>query len=412
MPAPHALDTIARGLAQGMSRREALRKGGAAFAAAVAMSPADAWAKATGTCPHHRVRCHGTCCPAGEVCIHPRHGKPHCGCPRGTTRCRGKCVHTKTDAHNCGKCGHRCPTGEACHNGKCVCGPGKVNCGGKCVELTADPHNCGACGHACAAGMVCSRGTCAQTCPEGTTNCGGGCVTVADDPNHCGTCGHICAAGTVCASGTCVTKCPAGTVNCSGACVTTATDPANCGACGQVCTGALACYKGTCTTCPSGTANCGGRCINTSTDPANCGACGHSCAPGQYCNGGTCSQCPAGSVVCAGGCCQGNACCSGDTCQTVHDNGVGGHYYNCGHAGTPGNAATYTEAMAREAAASFSSGPASVASCPGGVGEIILVRAPNNGAYATWGYTGKIAGHANIASGGPVCPTPTTPVWT
>jgi hypothetical protein len=114
-----ALDAIARGLASGMSRREALRKGWIALAAAVAMSPGDAWAKVTGRCPHHRVKCNGKCCPAGEVCLHPKKRKgakrkPKCGCPANTKRCRGKCVHYKTDANNCGSCGKACAAGTAC----------------------------------------------------------------------------------------------------------------------------------------------------------------------------------------------------------------------------------------------------------------------------------------------------------
>jgi len=135
MPSDTALDTIARGLAQGMSRREALRKGGAAFVAAMALSPSDAWARVTGRCPHHRHRCGTKCCPSGEVCLHPKRRKhakhppkPRCGCPANTKRCRGKCVRVRTDVHNCGRCGHKCGPGHICAKGKCVCPPSHTVC--------------------------------------------------------------------------------------------------------------------------------------------------------------------------------------------------------------------------------------------------------------------------------------------
>ncbi len=85
------LDALARGLASGMSRRDVLRAGGAAFIGAAAMTPVDAWAAVTGHCPSHRVKCHGTCCPKGEVCLAPKHkgGKHRCGCPSHETRCSG-----------------------------------------------------------------------------------------------------------------------------------------------------------------------------------------------------------------------------------------------------------------------------------------------------------------------------------
>lgn len=415
MPETNALDEIARGLAGGMSRRDALRRGGAAFAAAVSLSPADAWAKATGRCPKHRVACDGRCCPSGQVCIHPkrrkgqkRAPKPHCGCPAHTTHCHGKCVHTQTDPHNCGHCGHHCATGEHCSRGVCTCPQGRTKCGSACRELASDPNNCGACGHACGAGEVCSAGHCLTSCPSGTVNCNGGCVALGSDPNNCGACGHVCAAGMVCSSGACVSNCPSGTTNCSGACVTTGDDPANCGACGTVCTGGLACYQGACTTCPSGTVNCGGRCVNTASDSANCGACGHACAPGQYCSGGACTGCPSGDVVCGGGCCQGTGCC-GKSCQTVHSNGLGGNYYDCGTVGTPGNGATYSKTMAQEAAASYTTSRPSATTCAG-TSQVLIAQSPNGTGYATWAYSGPLAGRVLVAAS-PTCPNSSSPSW-
>jgi Stigma-specific protein, Stig1 len=164
-----SLDAVARGLASGMSRRDALRAGGAAFFAAAAMTPTDAWAAVTGRCPSHRVKCHGTCCPKGEVCLAPKHkgGKRRCGCPDHKTRCGNTCVNLTSDRNHCGHCGEKCPSGHTCVHGKCTgptepggCASGEAMGAGTCVTLASDPANCGACGDACAAGQVCVSGQC------------------------------------------------------------------------------------------------------------------------------------------------------------------------------------------------------------------------------------------------------------
>ena len=243
-----ALDAIARGLANGMSRREALQKGGAAFLGAVAMTPADAYAAATGHCPHNRVKCNGTCCPPGEVCLPPKkkHGNRRCGCPAHTSLCRGKCSNLQSDVRNCGHCGHKCAPSQVCVHGKCTCAPGQAVCAGACVTLAHDPKNCGKCGHKCGSGQVCSSGNCAAGCPSGHTNCHGSCADLASDAQHCGSCGAVCAAGQVCSNGQCVVNFPAGTTNCNGTCVDVGSDTSNCGACGHACGGDLVCASGVC----------------------------------------------------------------------------------------------------------------------------------------------------------------------
>jgi hypothetical protein len=40
-------------------------------------------------------------------------------CPSGETACSGACVNEQTDDHNCGSCGHVCPSGVSCTNGTC-----------------------------------------------------------------------------------------------------------------------------------------------------------------------------------------------------------------------------------------------------------------------------------------------------
>jgi hypothetical protein len=69
------------------------------------------------------------------------------------------------------------------------------------------------------------------------------------------------------------------------------TDEQNCGACGNVCGAGETC--------------CSGDCKNTSIDPQNCGACGNACT---------------GSATCS----------CGARCQTLHANGLGQFYYDCG----------------------------------------------------------------------------------
>jgi hypothetical protein len=415
-----ALDTIARGLAAGMSRRQALRTGGAALVATVALSPTDALARATKRCPHHRVKCNGKCCPAGEVCLHPkrrkhqRHApKPRCGCKPGTVRCKGKCVHLKTDVHNCGRCGHRCGAGQQCLRGQCAtaCPSGHSLCGGACVATGADLNNCGGCGHKCGASGVCHNGGCLNVCPSGFAECSGGCIDLNNDPRNCGACGATCATGTVCSNGTCSSGgCPSGTVNCNGTCVNLGSDASNCGACGKVCAANQACASYSCvTTCPSGQTLCGRSCIDTKTSGGNCGACGNACPSGTVCSQGTCVSggCPSQTVDCSGGCCAGSACCAGGTCQTVHNNGVGQNFYDCNPQGVPGRAVTYSQSLAQEAAAAAAPGVKTVIStCPGG--EVLGVSTPSG--YAYWGYTGSLAGHVHIDSA-PFCPTTGDPTW-
>jgi Stigma-specific protein, Stig1 len=420
MPAPDALDTIARGLAGGMSRRQALLKGGAAFLGAIALTPGEALAKTRHgkkKCPHHRVSCNGHCCPAGQVCVTKhKHGRKikSCGCAHHQTKCHGHCVNTKTDPHNCGHCGHHCTHGHICHHGRCVCPSGAHLCSGACVTLASDPHNCGACGHRCPSGQVCARGTCAHGCPTGTVDCAGGCVSTASDANNCGACGHVCPAGSVCASGTCTTTCPSGTVACAGACVSLSTDNVNCGACGTICASAsqLVCQSGHCKTCSAPTAYCNGECSNFQTDTQNCGACGTPCQPGQFCHNGACSDCPPSKPIGCGGTCYAGTGCCGQGPQTVHINGVGGNYYDCNAQGTPGQAATYTRTMAQEAAESWSNQSQSVASCSAsGQTYHAVAVSDSSGTYGLWAYEGPFAGHVRVNAGGPVCPRASDPSW-
>jgi hypothetical protein len=134
------------------------------------------------------------------------------------------CGDVRSDASNCGVCGHACATGERCASGVCTpvgCASGLTACRDddgvvRCVDLTAEPCHCGECGARCS-GTPCSAGTCvfkcggtpgAATCPPPPVGaCISGarprCTNVLFDPNNCGACGVHCAAGMVCTSGTC-----------------------------------------------------------------------------------------------------------------------------------------------------------------------------------------------------------------
>ena len=183
------IDTIARGLAGGMSRREALTAGGAAFVGAVTMSPTDALAKATGHCPKGRLLCNGKCCPAGQRCITLPHkkgkkAKRGCGCPAHTVLCRGKCVNFASDVRNCGRCGHACDRGQVCAHGVCSRTlPGRYDRVCRRLRRARDRPAATAASAAlpAEAGKLCSNGTCASSCAAGLTACNGVCINFKTD---------------------------------------------------------------------------------------------------------------------------------------------------------------------------------------------------------------------------------------
>jgi hypothetical protein len=109
--------------------------------------------------------------------------------------------------------------------------------------------------------------------------------------------------------------CPTGTTDCGGVCIDLQTDVNNCGACGNVCPEAqpgfdVGCAAGNCffmreRACAEGLSSCNGVCVNRQTDPANCGVCGNVCAAGEICFGGQCARdnrCAAGLTFCNGVC--------------------------------------------------------------------------------------------------------------
>jgi hypothetical protein len=207
-----------------------------------------------------------TACATGTVAPIPFDPDTDAGTSDGgscSAMCGGKCVDTKTDDENCGKCGNKCSTGASCVQGTCQCKSSSTMCGAECVDTKTDVANCGACG----------------------TRCGGGDAGV---PMGGGTWG--------CVNGSCAVVCPMGKTECSGACVDTKTDNGNCGTCGKTCAVSETCTDGLC--CTTGQKVCGGKCTSTQTDPQNCGTCGNVCpANTPSCIGGTCVNAPCSQVA-------------------------------------------------------------------------------------------------------------------
>jgi hypothetical protein len=199
----------------------------------------------------------GVKCASGQACSG---GKCGLDCNGGTERCQDACVDTRNDPANCGGCGKACPLGQVCSAGKCdlFCQGGTTKCNNLCVDTGSDPANCGQCGNKCPMGYVCNQGACDTMCSGGTTQCGQACVDPAVDPKHCGQCGNACPSGEVCSGGKCSQSCTGGLVRCGNFCVDTASDPKNCGQCGFVCSGTDKCVAGKCVACDSSTTDCDG----------------------------------------------------------------------------------------------------------------------------------------------------------
>jgi hypothetical protein len=98
----HQFDELAKALAEGMSRREALRRVGSVLTGALltAAGLGSAWGQ-------------GRRGGGGG-------GGGGGGCPSGQTKCKGTCVNLQTNSQNCGSCGHVCASGQVCCNGTCT----------------------------------------------------------------------------------------------------------------------------------------------------------------------------------------------------------------------------------------------------------------------------------------------------
>jgi len=233
----HWLDDLARGLAGGASRREALRFLGASLigvlAAPALVEPPAAQAQqcrnprtcgtSTPCCPSFRCES-GTCQPLRKC------SKQNPRCPAGTTCCQragdktGTCIQTCTAPKilNTSTCACECPAGTEFVNGTCVqtCTAGANNCPpnncvcsgdtGHCVQTGFDrvvpcslDTDCQA-GQRCVSGVICA-GACGaggEPCPAGQQcHVNYGCVPACNSNNA------DCSTGYICSDNACVPAC-------------------------------------------------------------------------------------------------------------------------------------------------------------------------------------------------------------
>jgi hypothetical protein len=140
-------------------------------------------------CPDGRPKCCGReCCQSNDKCCEGRccgdASSPELQC------CNGRCINTNANFLHCGGCGHECPVGQTCADGRCVCvgGPcdpacpvGLTYCDGECVDTLEDPRHCGGCNAFNPNGLKCCNGNlctyvdglcCGSTCyPSYYTSC-------------------------------------------------------------------------------------------------------------------------------------------------------------------------------------------------------------------------------------------------
>ncbi len=270
-----------------------------------------------------------TACTATQLCCDSASGD-------------GTCVNRLIDTTNCGECGNRCLTGQACINGSCTgsatdgalpdaasmgsdagsgmcrptCAAGFMCCGTRCIDADGIPSgdgradmsfsDCGVCGFACDAALTSRCGR-----PRGVTS--GRPLCLCGDSPACGSGGSMCVS-------------VGGTFRC----INPDTDPTACGPDAVDCTlNNETCVSGECQ-CPAIGASCGAlicgasACIDTQTDPLNCGTPSHACAAGETCTAGTCgcgtgASCPGVGLF---GMC-GQTCCA-DHCVPVDIDNCGG----------------------------------------------------------------------------------------
>jgi hypothetical protein len=177
----HPFDVLAQDLAQGVSRREALRRLGGGLVGAVLVSiglAGEVWGAP-------RAECRSRCKALGAT------GK-------NNKQCMDVCLSSSCPSANCvsGPAGNVscCGSDQTCSGGACICRDStETSCGSYCTDTTSDPNNCGGC--AGVGGDVCGGST--PIC------CSGTCTNTRDDENNCGGCGSSCDMGQVCTGGSC-----------------------------------------------------------------------------------------------------------------------------------------------------------------------------------------------------------------
>ena len=132
------------------------------------------------------------------------------------------------------------------------------------------------------------------------------------------------------------------------------------------------------------------------------------CGPNEECSGGACA-CSFGYNDCNGledGCeCATPSCCAG-SCAPQHANGLGQSYYDCAPLGVPGDAGTYSGALATAARAAWLPGIDSSGTC----GATQVLSRIGAGVCAVWAYTTSLAGRVRLAATCD-CPDAADPTW-
>ena len=223
----HGFDALAKAVAEPGSRRELLKRVGAAALGMVLASVGVSCEPRTTTGPRllqplfdARGRCKkvGQNCRQNSECCSdfcdPYTGM--CACPTGTVVCSlsGQCVPgcNPPFVFDPATCHCLCPPNTVTCGGVTCCAPGTTCCGTSCVDLSIDVQNCGSCGTTCTAPnatTACVNGTCRMVaCTPGFGDCNGnpndGCETSLNNNINCGRCGLVCPPGTSCVSGVCV----------------------------------------------------------------------------------------------------------------------------------------------------------------------------------------------------------------
>ena len=353
-------------------------------------------------------------CPSGQVCNTPAGVCVQCltdaSCSGATPRCN-------TASNTCVQClpsNDNCPTGQYCGATTCVPGcRGDADCAPTPSTSVCDvpSHACVQCldDSKCPLGQVCTGKACVggcdatHGCPAGQGCCGGGMCSPLDTPTSCTGCNLACdtahSQGRSCNGTTCTyAGCAAG----FGDCNTTAPDLDGCE---------------TATSTPSSCGGCGRACSTNGVAGASCSgvACNSSCVAGF----GNCSQpaypapddgCESNLTTCAG-----SPCC-GTLCTAQHQVGLNGNTYSDCHAfGVPGNAATYTHAMADEATNAWTLGGTVVTgtgTCADPQGGAALYCTANytSARCGVWCAEGVLAGYVLLTtqsgSGGSNCLCP------
>jgi hypothetical protein len=237
-----AFDHLAKALAEGMPRREALRRLGSGLAAALlaSLGVKRAWGQrggracssqglsrcleqAAALCARQRDYClrwtgrnslrQAQCTRQYEAC--GQQAAKGCsawyGCPSGQTCQGGRCVAT---------CEPPCGTDQFCVNGHCECPSPLATCGAHCYDPATQlccrnddgsssscPQPALCCPHRGNPDLVvCTEGTeCPPPCLPSEEFCFGLCVAISTDPNNCGACDNVCPAERPnCVNGQCV----------------------------------------------------------------------------------------------------------------------------------------------------------------------------------------------------------------